>query len=617
MVAAEVAPITRPKPPSTSSSMPVASTSPTASPPAPSSPESATPRIERVELVYTRTPVEGCDLLPYVVIRTAAGDVKSAEAIEAKTRGALSVQYRWNRCAATYTCARTSCFKPASQQFVPLLKLAASRTLPPDHFDALLKQSFFCSTECLCSSWQTLRLYTENISVSFPNVEPPAPTSPDDLVASVRSHFVSNRTEPVFQHPLLNPTNISEVAFIRNYAPTEEDVGHVLELVCRYVQRNADGTVKIGPPVSVRSQPVRAIPPPPPERRMFNLSTGELYSAKTRRPGTFRVLSYNILSEIYANGQAYPHCPSWALSWTYRKRNLIREMALFEADILCLQEIQADHFEDHFQPYFARVGYESCFKVKTREAMGRKGKIDGCATFYRKDMFVLREQHIVEYNTIAQSRTKEARTLNRCLKGNVGLILILECLDGSGPLVVANTHLHWDPELTDVKIFQIDAFMHELEMLIHNRRLPAHVPLIIAGDLNSEPVSSVYEFLSTGQCSLTKPDMSEEVSETVLTTCRLSHNLHLRSAYSLTGSEPAFTNYTHNFVGVLDYIWFGADSVLPVAILEVPDERSLFGKEAETDSEDGIPNAQWSSDHVALVAEFQLVKRTGLAHVAV
>lgn len=387
----------------------------------------------------------------------------------------------------------------------------------------------------------------------------------------------------------------------------------MLELVCRYVQRNSDGTVNIGPPVSVRSRAVRTIPPPPPERRMFNLSTGELYSAKTRRPGTFRVLSYNVLAEIYANTQAYPHCPSWALSWTYRKRNLIREMALFDADVLCLQEIQADHFEDHFQPYFARLGYESCFKVKTREAMGRKGKIDGCATFFRKEKFALREQHIVEYNAIAQARTKEARTLNRCLKGNVGLILILECLDGSGPLVVANTHLYWDPELTDVKIFQIDAFMHELEVLFHNRRLPAGVPLIMAGDLNSEPVSSVYEFLSTGQCSMTKPDMAEEGFENVLS-CRLSHNLHMRSAYALTGSEPAFTNYTHNFVGVLDYIWFGADSVLPVAILEIPDERSLFGKEAETDSEDGIPNAQWSSDHVALVAEFQLVKRHGLAH---
>lgn len=567
-----------------------------------------------MEFLYTQTPVEGCDLLPYVVIRTASGEVKSAEAIEAKTQGALSVQYRWNRCAATYSCARSSCYKPAAQQFVPLLKIAAKRALPPDQFQAVLRQSFFCSLDCLYQSWDKLRIYTQKISASISNVEHSDSTHEDDKAIAVRSHFVPGRTEDVFQDPLKNPIKVSEVAFIRNYAPTPDDVGHILELVCRYVQRNEDGTVQIGPPLSVRSMAVRRIPEPPPERRMLNVATGEAYSAKTRRPGSFRVLTYNVLSEIYANCQAYPHCPTWALAWTYRKRNLIREMALFDADILCLQEIQADHYEDHFQPYFARLGFDSCFKVKTREAMGRKGKIDGCATFFRKDMFVLREQYIVEYNAIAQARTKEPRTLNRCLKGNVGLILILDIVDGSGPIVIANTHLYWDPELTDVKIFQIDAFMHELEMLIHNRRLGADVPVIVAGDFNSQPVSSVYEFLSTGACTMTKADVPDDPYN-VLTTCRLQHNLPMRSAYLLTGAEPSFTNYTHNFVGVLDYIWFG-ESVMATAVLEIPDERSLFGKEAETGSEDGIPNAQWSSDHIALLTEFQLLKRRGMAHVS-
>lgn len=463
------------------------------------------------------------------------------------------------------------------------------------------------------SSWETLRIYTQKISVTFPKLDNDS-ASPDDQADLVRSHYVSDRTEDVFHDPLSNPIKVSEVAFIRNYAPTSDDVGHVLELVCRYVQRNSDGTVNIGPPLSVRSRAVRRIPDSPPERRMLNLATGDLFGAKTRRPGTFRVLTYNVLSEIYANSQAYPHCPGWALAWTYRKRNLIREMALFDADILCLQEIQADHFEDHFQPYFSRLGYEGCFKVKTRESMGRKGKIDGCATFFRKDMFALREKHIIEYNAIAQGRTKESRTLNRCLKGNVGLILILDVVDGSGPIVVANTHLYWDPELTDVKLFQVDAFMNELEVVIHNRRLGPDVPIIVGGDFNSEPVSSVYEFLSTGACSLAKPDVPEDLYN-VLSSCRLQHNLHLRSSYSLTGSEPTFTNYTHNFVGVLDYIWYGGEGIVPTAVLEIPEERLLFGKEAETGSEDGIPNAQWSSDHVALVTEFQLLKRHGIGQV--
>lgn len=243
--------------------------------------------------------------------------------------------------------------------------------------------------------------------------------------------------------------------------------------------------------------------------------------------------------------------------------------------------------------------------------MGRKGKIDGCATFFRKEMFSLREQHVVEYNTIAQSRTKEPRLLNRVLKGNVGLILILDTYDGSGPILVANTHLYWDPELTDVKLFQIDAFMQELEMLIQARQLGSDVPIILAGDFNSEPVSSVYELISTGACTLTKNDVSED--SLLLQSCRMQHNLHLRSSYSLTGSEPSFTNYTHNFVGVLDYIWYGVDSIVPTAVMKIPSELYLFGKNADS-SVDGIPNEQWSSDHVSLLAEFQLLKRNPIAH---
>jgi CCR4-NOT transcription complex subunit 6 len=32
-------------------------------------------------------------------------------------------------------------------------------------------------------------------------------------------------------------------------------------------------------------------------------------------------------------------CPAWWLHWNYRKRNLLREMLAYKADILCLQEV--------------------------------------------------------------------------------------------------------------------------------------------------------------------------------------------------------------------------------------------------------------------------------------
>lgn len=587
--------------------------------PAISPPADGRPRLERVEFLITSTPVEGCELVPYVVIRTAAGEAKSAEAIEAKTRGALSVQYRWNRYAATYICARRVCLRPAKMQFVPLLKIADERVLTPEQFDLVVKESFFCGAECLQKSWPTLRSLQNKFSKSFPPRDRHAIQASDDAIERSKSHFVPGRSDGVFASPLNNPYRKTEVAWIRNYAPTVEDVGSILELVCRYVHRSAkDSNVDIGPAMITRSKHVRHIPDPPLDRRMLNLTSRELYSTNTRRQaGTFRVLTYNVLAEIYTAQQTYPNCPNWALAWTYRKRNLIREIAKYDADILCLQEVQADHYDDHFSPYFQRLGYQGSYKVKTRESMGRKGKIDGCATLFRKDMFVLRVEHSAEYNAIAQQRTKNSRALNRCLKGNVALILVLDAIDGSGPIVVANTHLFWDPDLTDVKLFQVDAFLQELEVVLQKHRLGPDVPIIIGGDFNSEPMSSVYEYLTTGLCSMTRSDVPSDAYG-VLSTCNLRHGLHLRSAYSLLGTEPEFTNYTTNFVGVLDYLWYSPESVMPTAVLEIPEESQLM-KDPEDDCNEtkkrsegskrlGIPNTQWSSDHIALMIEFQLMK---------
>ena len=35
--------------------------------------------------------------------------------------------------------------------------------------------------------------------------------------------------------------------------------------------------------------------------------------------------------------QVYPYCPAWALPWNYRRRNILRELVAYHADIMCLQ----------------------------------------------------------------------------------------------------------------------------------------------------------------------------------------------------------------------------------------------------------------------------------------
>lgn len=76
---------------------------------------------------------------------------------------------------------------------------------------------------------------------------------------------------------------------------------------------------------------------------------------KVSRVGKFNVLTYNILSDIYVYVDKYHYCPTWALTWEYRRRNLLLEIVLYDADILCLQEVMAlNDFHDNLPSYFCQ-----------------------------------------------------------------------------------------------------------------------------------------------------------------------------------------------------------------------------------------------------------------------
>lgn len=54
------------------------------------------------------------------------------------------------------------------------------------------------------------------------------------------------------------------------------------------------------------------------------------------------------------------------------------------------------------------------------------------------------------------------------------------------------------------------------------------------------------------------------------------------------------TNAGRDFKGTLDYILYSEKNIAPLATLELPEEQEIFlGKS-------GLPNDQWSSDHIAL-----------------
>eukprot|EP00479_Gromia_sphaerica_P010633 TRINITY_DN494_c0_g1_i1.p1 TRINITY_DN494_c0_g1~~TRINITY_DN494_c0_g1_i1.p1 ORF type:complete len:217 (+),score=29.41 TRINITY_DN494_c0_g1_i1:498-1148(+) len=205
-------------------------------------------------------------------------------------------------------------------------------------------------------------------------------------------------------------------------------------------------------------------------------------------------MNYNVLAEIYATQQLYPYCPLRALSWSYRRNNILREILTYNADIICLQEVQANHYDNFFLPELARHDYEGIFKKKTRDnQIERPRRVDGCAIFYKKERWAVMEQYAIEFNEAAkghfENTLEEELKLKRLQKGNIALVCVLEEIRSPESVVsrqrrkrrlcVANTHIFWDPVYADVKLWQTWILAQELQKMILGRDLPLLLCVIL------------------------------------------------------------------------------------------------------------------------------------------
>lgn len=101
------------------------------------------------------------------------------------------------------------------------------------------------------------------------------------------------------------------------------------------------------------------------------------------------------------------HCPLWAMSWQYRRQKLIREIAGYQADVVCLQEVQINHYHNFLKRAMEEHGYSGLFKAKTCEVCaGDEYVTDGCATFFRSDRFSCVKKYEVEFKKAAKSTAK-------------------------------------------------------------------------------------------------------------------------------------------------------------------------------------------------------------------
>lgn len=189
--------------------------------------------------------------------------------------------------------------------------------------------------------------------------------------------------------------------------------------------------------------------------------------------------------------------------------------------------------------------------------------------------------------------------------------------DVAQPILVCSAHIHWDPEFCDVKLIQSMMLMEQLRQIVDNVA-PNHnlrpgqgkkggqdnIPLLLCADFNSVRDSGVIEFIRTGKVKANHPDFKNIDYECLLkmlqhTDREFTHEFQMNSAYS--ADMMPYTNYTYDFKGIIDYIFYPRQSMHPLGILGPVSEDWL--KESKII---GCPHPHIPSDHFSLLVELGL-----------
>lgn len=177
--------------------------------------------------------------------------------------------------------------------------------------------------------------------------------------------------------------NWVEVGKERVFVPSNLDIGSKLKLKCTPKDGARNGIDK--ELVSIAS--VEAGP------GTCTFDNRHMYTNKVTGDQTIRIVSYNILADVYAQTDLsktvlYPYCAPYALELDYRQSLIKKELAGYNADIVCLQEVDKAVFTDSLSPALDAYGMDGVFRIKEKQH-------EGLATYFRRSKFKLLSQHDV------------------------------------------------------------------------------------------------------------------------------------------------------------------------------------------------------------------------------
>lgn len=182
----------------------------------------------------------------------------------------------------------------------------------------------------------------------------------------------------------------------------------------------------------------------------------------------------------------HDYCPRELRVWAGengRWQRLVAELKEYKADVVCLQEVKKSHWETDILPAMEELGYHGIHEL---EKVQSACDMMGVAMFVKDQIFetistnALSLRHLVEERFSGKTR-KKLKFLDDGI-----LVGLLQHRATGKEVIVAVTHLFWDPNFPHVKASQA-----ELACLAINnfarREGKTGTPVVLCGDFNSVP----------------------------------------------------------------------------------------------------------------------------------
>jgi 2',5'-phosphodiesterase len=422
-----------------------------------------------------------------------------------------------------------------------------------------------------------------------------------------------------------------------------------------------------------------------PENKVVKLRQGDIWTNPNRRTklslaemsgAPLRVLTYNILADqnAYERSSAgkqvsfYPYVDVSILDRKRRMPLLLHEILSYQADIICLQEVDERMWRRFFRPALEQAGYQGYFSTKQAE-----GQMEGIATLWSLHRFEsVSSDEMKSYSLnklvmdTAMERNnkhwKSAASIANIFDNNLELKDVIETKLGhvlqmvSLPLrrakmtekgkstatperlLLANTHLFYHPLGAHIRLMQMYAICRHFDRF--QREESISYPMILCGDMNSSlrraagyllvnrqvlpSHTQIREHYNTFQW--TDRNSSDEASVAEIQT-RIEHTEepgqhdetkwedfpcielpeHFPSFLPGYPTEPEFTHYLDAFVGSLDHIFISQSSQYRPFGLATFCCAPMPTVEDATENV-AMPSEKFPSDHVSLVADVTFTK---------